>query len=59
MYHFSLSYSGKDLSLLKALLGAPLGVIKALYNSRNIAYIDSLVLQLPSIRLSLRGVLDD
>ena len=59
MYYFSLLYFKKDLNPLKVLLGAPLGVFKALYGFKNIAYINSLVLQLLLIRLSLRGVLDD
>ena len=59
MYCFCLLYFGKDLSPLKVFLGALLGVLGVLYSSKNIAHADSLVLQLPLIRLSLRGVLDN
>ena len=59
MYHFRLPYSGKDLGPLGVLLGALLGVLRALYSFKNIAHADSLVLQLPLIRLSLRSVLNN
>ena len=58
MYYFYLSYSKKDLSPLKVFLEALLGVFRAFCSSKNIARTDGSVLQLLSIRPSLRGVLD-
>ena len=59
MYYFCLPYSGKDLSPLGVLLGALLRVFGTLYSFKNIAYADSLVLQLLLIKFSLRDILDN